>query len=99
MTRIAIDAAFDPIEVDFWGALFQTRSMPRSRARKARVVATRIDQLMKSEPLEEEAAEREEAELVDKFGELFDLKLTPIEGNRKKASTLLRQKWEKDELT
>lgn len=99
MTRIAIDSAFQPIEVDFWGAVFETRAMPRSRSRKARVLATRIDQLLRSEPLDEKVADSEEEELIAKYGELFDLKLKPIEGNRKKASALLVKKWEEDDLT
>lgn len=99
MTRIAIDTAFQAIEVDFWGAVFETRAMPRSRSRKARVLATRIDELLRSNPESEDVADTEEEELIAKYGELFDLKLKPIEGNRKKASVLLVAKWEDDGLT
>jgi hypothetical protein len=99
MTRIAIDTAFDPIEVDLWGTLFETRSMPRSRARKARGIGLKIEALMKSEPADDETAEREEEELVGLYGELFDLKFAAADGGRRKPSTLLKQRWEDDKLT
>ncbi len=100
MTRIAIDTAFDPIEVDLWGSLFETRSMPRSRARKARAIGTKIQALMKSEPPDDETAEKEEEELVGLYGELFDLKLASAEpGKRRKPSSILRERWEEDKLT
>jgi hypothetical protein len=99
MTRIAIDAAFEPVEVDFWGSLFETRAMPRSLARKARVIATKIDVLLNSEPDDEETAAREEEELIALYGELFDLKLVASKGGKRKASALLKQKWASDDLT
>jgi hypothetical protein len=99
MTRIAIESAFEPIEVDFWGVVFETRSMPRSRARKARSIGAQIEALMKSEPTDEKVAEEEEEKLITLYGELFDLKLVATGGGRRKPSVLLRQRWEEDKLT
>jgi hypothetical protein len=95
MTRIAIESAFEPIEVDFWGVLFETRAMPRSRARKARKLGRHIQELVVAgnapvpEPIEvggktitdpDEIAEHNEEKLIARYGELFDLKLQPAAG-------------------
>jgi hypothetical protein len=90
MARIAINRPSGAVDVDLWGTVFDVKPATRSVAREAKEYTERLT-----------AAEQDgdEDTMVIIIGELLDLRLVPAEGRRKKASTLISEKWEADELT
>lgn len=88
MTRISIETAYSPIEVDLWGALFETVDQTKGNQKK----------MAKCQAKLAVADEGDETAIIRLFGELFDLMFRPIEGGRKKASTQLKEQWDAGNL-
>lgn len=89
MARIAIADAYETVEVDLWGEDYLTVDIPRSGIKKATALEEKLE---KVEDVAGDVA-------VDLIGQLLDLKLRPANGGRSKASTVIRKKWQADELT
>jgi hypothetical protein len=91
MASIAISRAYNPVDIDLWGAKFETIDVTRSGAKKAQQLEREIEEIREGDDLLDE--------LVEKMGELMDIKLAAAAGGRSKASTRIRSKWKGDELT
>lgn len=95
---IAIETAYKPIEVDLWGASFETVDPPRSGARRVTEIMRQLADLDKAENAEEDADELND-KAVGLIAELLDVRLRNANGSRTKASTHIKRKWEADELS
>lgn len=105
---VSIGEAYEPVEVDLWGKPYETVPATRSLAIKGAPLIDKLNDLRTSvdykdlglaedaDPAAVQAAITDE--LVKAMGKLLDLKLRPVEGTRK-ASTLVREKWNADEVT
>ncbi len=87
MKTIAISRAYSPVEVDLWGAKFETVDLSRSAEIKAEEIRSA---LALSSGIQAE---------IDKLAELMDVRLRPLGGVKKKPSTLIKAKWKANELT
>lgn len=86
MTRLRIDTGYDPVEVDLWGALYETVDISRSLQKKAEKLEAQAD------------ATPSPDEQIALVAELMDIKLKPV-GHEEQPSKLIKAKWEKDNLT
>jgi hypothetical protein len=95
MPSVSIHRAYSPVEVDLWhengGGLFETVDLPRSKLKCVNEIEAEIAEI--------EATPDALDELIEKLGEMFDLKLMPIDGRRKKPSTIIKAKWKTDDMT
>lgn len=87
MARVSIGQPTATYEVDLWGTIYTAKPATRSVAKKGQALIERI----------EKATETDEAAAV--YGDALDLRLEPANGKRVKASTIVKRKWEADEVT
>ena len=87
MARVSMSQAYEPVEVEFFGHDFETVDVPRSGAKQA----TKL-----TEELEETA---DDDKIVELIGKLLDIKLVSTNGQKTKPSTLLKKKWNADEVS
>jgi hypothetical protein len=87
---VSIARTYAPVEIDLWGQKFETVDVPRSGAKKATAIEKDIDQISAD-------ADGLDA-LVDLMAQLMDIKLKRVEGTGK-PGTLIKKKWNTDELT
>ena len=92
MSRISIEGSYQVIEVDLWGHTYETKEATRSVHRRVRELEAKVD------------GTENEDEQIACLAEMFDLKLVPVahkdDGKRPvKASTLVKKKWQSDELS
>lgn len=83
---ISIGGDYQPVQVDLWGAAYETVAATRSVTEK---VDPLIDALNAAETPDD---------IVKAIGALLDVKLKAVEGARK-ASTLVKEKWKADQLS
>lgn len=86
MAAVSIGQAYAAVEVDLWGAKYETVPQTRSVTQKADAIEGKI-----------EGAESAD-DLVSAIADAIDLRVKPVEGT-KKASTLIKEKWKADELS
>lgn len=104
--------AYEPIDIDLWGEKFETVDSTRGAQKKATKLQREFLRFVDEgpDPAELEAVEGDEDkedELIDKLtgeavvkmGKLLDLKLQAVDGSKRKASTVLKKKWESEDLT
>lgn len=95
MPAISIARAYSPVEIDLWGAKFETVDVARSGMKKTQKLEEEIEALETSEDTTDEILDT----LVAKIGALLDVKLVAADGGKTKPSTLVAKKWKADELT
>lgn len=87
---VSIARTYAPVEIDLWGTKFETIDVPRSGAKKATQIEEEIDLI---------AADANGLDtLVDLMAQLMDIKLKKVDGTGK-PGTLIKKKWNADELT
>lgn len=86
--RPSIEKAYKPIEVDLWGSIFETMDQTKATQKKIAECQARIAAL----------DDTDDKGAIKLFGEQFDYTFRPIGGGKKKASTLLKEKWEANDL-
>lgn len=89
MSKVSIGAGapFDPVVVDLWGHEFNTVPVTRS-------VAKRLGEH------ERKLSEEEDPDLVvELIAAMLDEHLKPSNGKRTKPSSIIKEKWEADELS
>jgi hypothetical protein len=88
MTRISIENAYSPIEVDLWGSIFET--VDQTKGNQKRVAECQAKLAVLEEDQEDVA--------IELFGEMFDLIFRPVDGGKRKPSTVIKAKWKADDL-
>lgn len=86
----------DAVEVDLWGSLFVTVPITRSVQAKMEVLE---QQVLDFQRADDETVEQENDRFVALQADLIDCAVKAAAGGRKKASTLVLERWNKDELT
>lgn len=91
MGKWSATRAYEPLEVDLWsaedGAVFQTAELTRSSFKAAQKLLEAID------------AAKDADEGVAASCEYLDFRLRPLGGGQRKPSTLIRKRWENDQLS
>ncbi len=87
MTRISIAQAYEPVEVDLWGTVFETADVTRSGQKKAQALEGELE------------GTEDPDEQVELLAKLLDLKLVSTNGTKLKPSTMIVKKWKADELS
>lgn len=84
---ISLGEALDKVEVDLFGTAFEAQPATRS--------------LMKeSEPFERELDKADDSDdVIAAVGRLLDIRLKSANGSKRKPSTIVKEKWEADELS
>lgn len=82
-----------PIEVDLWGHLFEYVSLTKKTEATVTDALAQINKDFETEDLSKHATQ------VKAFAARMDVRLKPSAGGKKRASTLLKQKWTNDDLT
>lgn len=98
MSAISIARAYNPVEIDLWGAKYETIDVPRSGLKKVTKLETEVAGLQ-SGAIDVPEDSDELDVLVEKIGELLDVKLVAVGGGKSKPSTHIKKKWRADELT
>lgn len=114
MTRIKIEDAYEPVEIDLWGDVFVSRDLTKSTSKQATGIQKQIAEATTPPELpdpedespeaeakrsEREAWEADEDVLIDLNAQLMDLRFVPVDGGRAKPSTAIKRKWEQDKLS
>lgn len=86
---VSIARAYRPVEVDLWGAAYETVDVTRSGARKVAEIEKQMGEL----------EEGQSDEMIGLMAEMLDVKLANANGSKKKASTHIKAKWQADELS
>lgn len=93
MSRISIQQAFEPVEVDLWaddgGALYNTKPVTRSVSQKVQEIQGKAAELPDDA---DDAA-------VELLAQVFDALLVPANGGRKKPSAVVMAKWKADKVS
>lgn len=110
MTRLEIAQAYEPIEIDLWGTVFETRDVPRSGVKKTGELQQKLEAIQEAQAKEGEEIPGvglvprdpkpdELDQMVGILAEMMDVKLVSTNGGRKKPSTLIKAKWQADDLS
>lgn len=87
MARVAIGAQVDTYEVDLWGTLYEAKPATRTVAIRGKEL---VEQLTETE---------DQDEAVKLYGQILDLRLSPANGKRTKASAVIDRQWQGDKVT
>ena len=86
MARIAINSAFESVEVDLWGEVYALRAVTRSVEKKAVELEKKLTD------------ETDSDTIVTVIGQLLDARLLAEAGQPKPSSAVVK-KWKADELS
>lgn len=82
-----------PTEIDLWGQIFHYIAITKKTEPKINDAASAIAKSFIGEDLTLHSVQ------VEMFAKKMDVRLRPIPGSKKRASTLLKAKWAEDQLT
>ena len=85
------DYELERTEVDLWGSIFVVAKVTKDSEPE-------IDEQLEAVKKRADKRDDSHASQIESFGERMDVWLSPIEG-RKKASTLIKEKWDAGDLT
>jgi hypothetical protein len=89
MADLSLKRQFTPNKVDWCGATFQTKPLPRATLLRMTEIEEEIEEL----PGDAQHID----DLVEKLGTIYDLLLEEV-GGKRKASTLLKKDWKDGEV-
>lgn len=92
MDRIAIDKAYDPVEVDLWGEVFYTQDVTADTEEKLGELWQELAEVERTE------ADGWRVKRVECLGRMLDLRLGR-EGKGKKPSTLVKERYQANKLS
>ena len=87
------DYSQESTEVDLWGNLFTVIRITKANEDEVDDQLEAIDKAAEKLDLNKHATQ------IKVFGERMDAQLTPAAGGKKKASTILKEKWSAGDLT
>ena len=87
--KLTISQSFEAVDVDLFGHDFQTVHVTRSAQIALKDVDADVSKAVDAEDFDA---------LVVSFGRALDLRLKVSDGKRTKPSTLIRERWENDQL-
>ena len=88
---VSIMSKYVPLEVDLWGAKYETKELGRKASKRLRALKTEITEF---EVIDDESMDA----FIAKVAEWYDAKLKPVKG-KVKPSTLIKKHWEAEDLS